>query len=175
MATIADPGRSPAGLSVEAAGEVLVSVDELSIDYYQDRRWNNVIDRVSFSVGRGESFGLVGESGCGKSTVLRSLIGYAHPASRITNGRVIFDGIDLIRATDNELRKGIRGRRISIVPQDPATSLTPTMRVGRQVLEPLLAHRVVSTKEEAYERMLELLDRVRIPDPKSVRANSRTS
>ena len=165
MATIADPGRSPAGLSVEAAGEVLVSVDELSIDYYQDRRWNNVIDRVSFSVGRGESFGLVGESGCGKSTVLRSLIGYAHPASRITNGRVIFDGIDLIRATDNELRKGIRGRRISIVPQDPATSLTPTMRVGRQVLEPLLAHRVVSTKEEAYERMLELLDRVRIPDP----------
>ena len=165
MAIITHPGRPPAGLSGESAGETLVSVDELSIDYYQDRRWNNVIDRVSFTVGKGESFGLVGESGCGKSTVLRTLIGYVHPASRITNGRVIFDGIDLVTATDNELRKGIRGRRISFVPQDPATSLTPTMRVGKQILEPLVAHRVVSTKEQAHDRMLELLDRVRIPDP----------
>ena len=165
MAIAAHSGQSPGVLSGEVSTENLVSVDELSIDYYQDRRWNNVIDRVSFSVARGESFGLVGESGCGKSTVLRTLIGYAHPASRITNGRVMFDGIDLIAATDKELRKGIRGRRISFVPQDPATSLTPTMRVGKQILEPLLTHRVVPTKEQGHERMLELLDRVRIPDP----------
>ena len=70
----------------ERRSDPLLTVEDLSIDYYQDRAWNKVINRVSFTVRRGETFGLVGESGSGKTTVLRSLIGYRHPASRISGG-----------------------------------------------------------------------------------------
>lgn len=163
MTTNFNAGEDGSVLNSSHSGP-LVQVRDLEIGYYQNRRWNRVINGVSFDVERGESFGLVGESGCGKSTVLRTLIGYRHPASRVTRGSVSFDGVDMINSSDNELRRRIRGQRISFVPQDPATSLTPTMRVGRQILEVLQVHKVTQTREHARKRMFELLRLVRIPN-----------
>ena len=142
----------------------ILAVEELTVDYWQSRVWSNAVSAVSFSVGEGEAYGIVGESGCGKTTVIRTLIGYQHPASRIRHGKVTFEGQDLFSLPGGGLRR-LRGRRIAFVPQDPSTSLTPSMRVGGQVTEGLLAHGVCSDSREALARALGLFERVGLPEP----------
>ena len=142
----------------------LVAVEGLSIEYFQGREWSGAVNDVSFAVNPGEVYGIVGESGCGKSTVLRSILGFRHPASRIRQGRVTYRGRDVLEMSKGELR-GLRGRHIAYVPQNPGTSLTPSMRVGGLMAENLLVHRISSNRQEAQERTIDLFERVGLPEP----------
>jgi len=99
----------------------LIEVDGLTVDFWNQERWANVVNRVSFAVGPGEGLGLVGESGCGKTTTAYSLLGYRRPNSRIRAGQVRFAGRDLLTLPAGELQR-LRGRRISLVPQNPSTA-----------------------------------------------------
>jgi peptide/nickel transport system ATP-binding protein len=121
------------------AGEPLLEVRHLAVAYRQGGAWLRVVDDVSFAVSRGEAFGLVGESGCGKSTVALQILGYRHPAMRAEAGSVNFDGHDLLALSRPELDR-LRGSRVSFVPQNPTTALNPAIRVGRQIAETLEAH-----------------------------------
>ncbi|MEO6061168.1 MAG: ABC transporter ATP-binding protein [Thermoflexales bacterium] len=119
--------------------ESLVDVSGLTISYRQGLGWNQVVEDVSFKVERGEVFGLVGESGCGKSTVALQLLGYRHAALRTDRGSISFDGQDVLRLARSELDR-LRGAKVSFVPQNPTTALNPGMRVGAQIEEILTAH-----------------------------------
>ena len=127
----------------------LLQVDGLTVAYRRGEGWVRVVEDVSFSIGAGEVLGLVGESGCGKSTVALQLLGYRHPGLRVEAGRVTLNDLNLTghnltgqNLTDlprAELDR-LRGRHISFVPQNPTTALNPGMRVGAQVGESLRAH-----------------------------------
>ncbi|HKG72886.1 MAG TPA: ABC transporter ATP-binding protein [Aestuariivirgaceae bacterium] len=117
----------------------LLSVSNLSVAYRQGRGWLRVVDNVSFTIGRGEVLGLVGESGCGKSTVALQLLGFRHPVMRVESGEVRFRDCNLVALQRRELDR-LRGRSISYVPQNPTTALNPGIRVGSQISEVLAAH-----------------------------------
>ena len=144
-------------------GEPLVRVEGLTVDYRNDEQWVSVVKDVSFTIGRGETLGLAGESGCGKTTTALAMFGYNKVGSRVAAGRVSFDGGDLLGLSDRQMQP-IRGARISLVPQNPASTLTPSMRVGRQVVETLESHGV-SSGGEAAARAVELFDQVGLPEP----------
>src|SRR5919204_4535277 len=110
----------------------LVEVDGLTIDFWSNERWANVVNGVTFSLRRGEALGLVGESGCGKTTTALSLLGFQRPGSRIRSGAIHFAGRDLAHLSRRELQK-VRGRRVSLVPQNPTTALSPGLRIGDQL------------------------------------------
>ncbi|MDO4404801.1 MAG: ATP-binding cassette domain-containing protein [Atopobiaceae bacterium] len=113
-------------------------------------------------VGKGQVVGVVGESGCGKSMVARSIMGLVRKPGRIVSGSILLEGQELTSLDEKDLCK-IRGKDISMVFQEPMTSLNPTMRVGKQVQEVISIHEDVS-KEEARRRTLEILDAVGIPE-----------
>ncbi|MBX6367284.1 MAG: ABC transporter ATP-binding protein [Rhodospirillales bacterium] len=149
----------------EAATPTL-AFEDVRISYFIRAGEANVIPRLSFEVMPGEAYGLVGESGCGKSTVALAVMRYLGRAGRITGGRILFEGRDLAAATESELRR-IRGRRIAMVYQDPMSSLNPVMTVGRQLMEVPLLHSGTS-REEARRRALEILEEVNLADPERV-------
>lgn len=142
----------------------LVQVENLTVDFWNQGRWVNVVNRVSFAIWPGESMGLVGESGCGKTTTAYALLGYRRPNSRIRQGHVRLEGRDLLGASVRELQR-VRGRRISLVPQDPTTALSPGMRIGDQILEAMAVHRVGGSPVGRRDRMIELLAHMLLPDP----------
>jgi peptide/nickel transport system ATP-binding protein len=117
----------------------LARVERLSLSFFSGEGWIQVLHDVSFEVRRGEVFGLVGESGCGKSTVGLSMLGYKAKNARIDGGRVLFKGQDLLRIGRSALDR-LRGDRIGFVPQNPTTALNPGMRVGKQMAETLQLH-----------------------------------
>ncbi len=117
----------------------VIEVADLTVSYRQGTGWQRVVDGVGFKVERGEVFGLVGESGCGKSTVALQLLGYRGPAMRTDRGKVRLDGTDVLTLGRKGLDK-VRGERISFVPQNPTTALNPGIRVGSQIEEMLAAH-----------------------------------
>jgi peptide/nickel transport system ATP-binding protein len=121
------------------------------------------VDGVSFAVGPGETVGLVGESGCGKSVTSLAIMGLLPRRGVSVSGSVRLEGQELIRSSDTTLRK-LRGAHMAMVFQDPLSSLNPTVQIGTQVTEVLLEHRDMS-KAEAKAEAVELLDRVGIPDP----------
>ena len=122
------------------------------------------VDGVSFSLERGKSVGIVGESGSGKSVTCYSLLGLIpQPPGRIEGGTATFDGVDLLSCGERALRE-VRGSRISMIFQDPMTSLNPYMRISAQLMEPLLIHENVD-KEEALRRAIDALAEVGIPEP----------
>ena len=145
----------------------LIEVDGLSVDYWTQDYWANVVDGVTFSIAPGEAFGLVGESGCGKTTTAYGMLAYRRANSRIRRGQVRFGGKDLLRLSDRDLQ-GIRGRQISIVPQDPTTALSPGIRVGSQVVETLRAHHWGAGPRERRQRALDLFRRVSLPAPEQI-------
>jgi peptide/nickel transport system ATP-binding protein len=126
----------------------------------------NVIPRLSFAVRRGEAMGLVGESGCGKSTVALSIVRYLGRGGRVVSGRILFEGRDVTAMTDGELR-AVRGRRIAMVYQDPTASLNPVMTVGRQLTEVPILHEGVGPAA-ARDRALRMLGEVKLADPERV-------
>ncbi len=142
--------------------EPLVEVDGLTVDFYERDAWVNVVNDVSFALFPGETFGLVGESGCGKTTTAYSLFGYVRPGSRIRSGTVRFGGRDVFGLRSRELRS-IRGGDVCLVPQDPAGSLTPTMRVGAQMVEAMEAHGVSPGRRGARQRAVDLFRQVGLP------------
>jgi oligopeptide/dipeptide ABC transporter ATP-binding protein len=121
------------------------------------------VDGVSFTVGRGEAVGLVGESGCGKTMTLRGILGLLPPRARISGGQVLFEGRDLGRLSPAELNE-VRGRRIGMIFQEPMTALNPVMRVGEQIAEGPAVH-LGDGRRRAVERALEMMRLVGIPDP----------
>lgn len=145
--------------------EAKLQVDNLSIQFINDGRTTDAVRNVSFSLGR-EKLAIVGESGSGKSTVGRSLL-RLHPASaRISADTLRFGDLNLLDADEKTLRS-IRGRRISMIMQDPKYSLNPVMTVGAQITEAYLAHHRVSQRE-ARKQTLEMLEKVHIRDPERV-------
>jgi peptide/nickel transport system ATP-binding protein len=151
-------------LSPSLDQEPLVKVEGLTIDFWSNDRWNNVVNDASFSLARGEALGLVGESGCGKTTTALSLLGFQRPGSRIRSGSIRFGGRDLARLSRRELQK-VRGRRVSLVPQNPTTALSPGLRVGDQLAEAMSVHGVARSGGERRRRVQELIAHVRLPDP----------
>jgi len=122
------------------------------------------VDGISFEVGKGETVGLVGESGCGKSVTALSIMRLVrNPPGRIVSGSVEFDGRDLLKLPEKEIRK-IRGNRISIVFQEPLSSLNPVFTCGEQIREVIAVHRKVS-RRESRRQAVEMLRMVHIPDP----------
>ena len=141
----------------------LLSVNDLSVCFDTRDGVVNAVQGLSFSIDRGDTLGIVGESGSGKSVSCYSLLKLLpSPPCRIASGEALFDGQDLLQMTEAELR-AVRGKRISMIFQDPMTSLNPFMRVGDQIAEPLLLHEPVS-RSEARQRALELLREVGIRD-----------
>jgi peptide/nickel transport system ATP-binding protein len=140
----------------------LLSVSNLSVAYRQGPNWVRVVDGVTFSLATGEVFGLVGESGCGKSTIALQLLGFRHPSMRTDEGKVLFKGRDLINLTRSELDK-LRGDRISYVPQNPTTALNPGIPIGKQIAEVFEAHDQVTGPEELSDRVTSLLSLVGLP------------
>src|ERR1700688_4367783 len=122
------------------------------------------VDGVSFSVARGETLAVVGESGCGKSVTSLSILRLiASPPGRTVGGRVVFEGRDLLELPEPEMRK-IRGDAISMIFQEPMTSLNPVLTIGHQIAEALVLHRGLS-REDAGARAVEMLRLVRMPEP----------
>ncbi len=143
-------------------GPILV-VRNLRTYFYTDDGVVKAVDGVDLSVRRGEVLGLVGESGCGKSVTSYSILRLVSPPGRILSGEVWFDGQDLLKLGDEEMRE-IRGNRISMIFQQPVSCLNPVFRAGDQITEVLNIHRHLD-KKGAWERMIELMRLVRIPDP----------
>jgi oligopeptide/dipeptide ABC transporter ATP-binding protein len=144
--------------------ETLLEVDSLCVEFVQGDRAHQVVSDVSLSLRQGRTLGLVGESGCGKSVTALSILGLLpDPPGRIAGGRILFHDRDLTALTQEELSR-IRGRRISMVFQEPMTALNPVFTVGDQVAEVYRTHMGLS-KQKSMERAVEMLRRVGIPDP----------
>ena len=139
-----------------------LDIENLSVHFHTPEGVGRAVDHVSFSLAEGETLGLVGESGCGKSVTSLSILGLvASPPGRIESGRILFAGKDLLAMNREEIRH-VRGREIAMIFQEPMTSLNPVLPIGRQVAEPLMVHRQVSRKE-ALEEAVQWLDYVKIP------------
>ena len=152
-------------LDVLTIGNAIVDViADATDDFLAEEGLVKAVDGVSYDVQEGETLALVGESGCGKSISALSLLKLIPiPPGRIVSGEVLFEGEDLMKLSENEIRK-IRGNRISMVVQEPMTSLNPAYTIGRQISESLIRHRSLS-KAAARARAIELLELVRIPSP----------
>jgi oligopeptide/dipeptide ABC transporter ATP-binding protein len=143
------------------AREPLLSVEDLRVQFWTRRGTIHAVNGVSFDIAPGETLGIVGESGCGKSVTSLALLGILPRAGKVTSGRAIFGGRDLLHLSDRQLR-GVRGKEIAMIFQDPMTSLNPVLTIGRQIAEALETHFGMKRKA-AQQRAAELLDRVGIP------------
>jgi peptide/nickel transport system ATP-binding protein len=142
----------------------LLSIRDLCVDFNTPEGVVRAVNNVSFDVPQGKTVGLVGESGSGKSvTSLAVMRLIPNPPGIISNGQILFEGKDLAHASEEEMRK-IRGNQISMIFQEPMTSLNPVFKVGDQISETLMIHQMLS-KKEAWEKSIELLNQVGIPDP----------
>jgi oligopeptide/dipeptide ABC transporter ATP-binding protein len=150
---------------VENINDNILEVKHLMTQFFTEAGVVRAVDGVDIVVKRGEVLGLVGESGCGKSVTSLSIIGLISQPGRVVDGEVLFDEEDLLKLSNRRMRN-IRGNRISMIFQQPQSSLNPVFRVGDQLTEVLLNHQDIS-KEEAEKRAVELLTMVGIPEPES--------
>jgi oligopeptide transport system ATP-binding protein len=142
--------------------DALLEVDDLRTHFYTREGVVQAVDGVSFTVEKGKTLGIVGESGCGKSVTALSIMGLIpKPPARIVSGSVVFEGRDLARLSDREI-EDVRGREIAMIFQDPMTSLNPTLKIGTQITEVMRRHLGIS-KAEARRRAIALLDEVHVP------------
>jgi peptide/nickel transport system ATP-binding protein len=140
----------------------LLEIENLCVHFHMPEGTARAVDGVSFDLSAGETLGLVGESGCGKSVTSLSILGLIPcPPGQIESGRINFEGQDLLRMEPEKLRR-IRGSAISMIFQEPMTSLNPVLPIGRQVAEPLMTHKGLS-KSEALKVASTWLDHVKIP------------
>jgi len=144
----------------------LLEVRNLTTHFHTQDGIVQAVDNVSYDIGHGETVALVGESGCGKTVSALSIIKLiAIPPGKIVSGSVFFDGVDILKLPDEEMRK-VRGDKISMIFQEPLTSLNPVLTIGRQLTEGLETHRNL-TKQEAVNEAINLLKMVGIPHPES--------
>ncbi len=155
-------GTSPAPSAPAQDTGLLLQVEDLSVDFATAHGWANVVDRVSFGVGAGEIVGLVGESGSGKTVTGLSVLGLVpSPPGRQSGGHIWFDGRDLTALREREMRD-VRGNDISMIFQEPMTSLNPAFTLGDQIAETVRRHRGGS-RRAAWARAAEVLSMVGIP------------
>jgi peptide/nickel transport system ATP-binding protein len=142
----------------------LLEVEDLGTWFYTRQGIVKAVDGVNFTVASGETLAIVGESGCGKSMTALSLMRLIpDPPGRIVSGTVKLGGKDLLKLSEEEMRR-VRGNDISMIFQEPMTSLNPVMTIGKQISEALILHRDMD-KNAAYKRAVEMLDLVKIPEP----------
>jgi peptide/nickel transport system ATP-binding protein len=144
----------------------VLDIQSLSVAYVSRGKHLPVLRDVSFSINRGEAYGLVGESGCGKSTVAMAVMSYLANNAVVEGGTILLSGQDMITATPEQLREW-RGSRVAMVYQDPGSSLNPTMLVGRQVAEVYHYHGGMKW-ESALAKVLEMFEHVRLSDPQRI-------
>jgi oligopeptide/dipeptide ABC transporter ATP-binding protein len=144
--------------------DVLLQVNDLRVEIPRRSGAVRAVDNVTLEVPRGQAMGLVGESGSGKSMTLRAILGVLPSGARITDGNVVFDGQDISGRASN-LRR-VRGKKISMIFQEPMTALNPVIRVGDQIAEGPIVH-LGYKKAQAAERAIELMTMVGIPDPRA--------
>jgi peptide/nickel transport system permease protein len=159
------PGQAGPSAPAEP-GRGLLEVRELSVTLQRGGTATTVLRDVTFTIAPGECVGVVGESGCGKSTTAKAILGLLPAGGRVTSGSVLFAGTDLTRLPEKSLSR-VRGAGIALVSQDPLNSLDPAYTIGNQLREVIRRHQAVSRKE-AGERALDLLRLVRFPDPASI-------
>ena len=146
--------------------DVILQVNDLHTYFFNRRGVTKAVDGITFTLRQGETLGIVGESGCGKTMTALSLLGLVpRPAARIVSGEIILDGEDLTKKSEEEMRK-IRGRKISMILQDPQTSLNPVFSIGNQVIEALGISEKTNRKS-MFNRAVESLRSVRVAAPES--------
>lgn len=141
----------------------LLTVQNIRTSFYSQHMEVKAVDGVSFSLPKGKTVGIVGESGSGKSVTALSLLRLIREPGKIKSGKILFKGKDLLEASENDIRK-IRGKEISMIFQEPMTSLNPTYTVGQQISESFQIHEGIR-KKEAYKRSVDMLKLVGIPSP----------
>jgi oligopeptide/dipeptide ABC transporter ATP-binding protein len=146
--------------------EPLVSIENLHVHFQTYAGQVHAVNGVSLDIKRGEIFGLVGETGCGKSVTGLSLLRLVPPPGEIATGRITFDGQDILSLSEQEMRE-LRGARIAMIFQDPAASLNPVFSVGEQIELVIRQHQPV-TRRVARQRTLEMLEAVGLPDPPQI-------
>jgi oligopeptide transport system ATP-binding protein len=145
--------------------EPLLSVRDLHVEFSTRRGTVHAVNGIDFDIAPGETLGIVGESGCGKSVTSLAVLGLLSRNGRVTSGEAVFAGRNLLRQSDRRLRQ-VRGREIAMIFQDPMTSLNPVLTIGRQIREALETHFGLKRKE-AEVRAAELIDRVGIPSARA--------
>ena len=146
-----------------AAQAELLRISDLRVEFFTYAGVVKALDGVNLQVNQNEWFGIVGETGCGKSVTAYSILRIIPPPGEIVGGQILFEGEDLLKMSDKEMR-GVRGRRITMVFQDPLTSLNPAFRIGDQIVEAIRAHQV-TTKSKAIHKATELLKKVGVDSP----------
>ncbi|MCX4275103.1 MAG: ABC transporter ATP-binding protein [Candidatus Gastranaerophilales bacterium] len=143
----------------------IIEINNLSLGFDIDENFYPAIHSVNFDIQKGKMHAIVGESGCGKTMTVMSILRLLPKNARITNGEILFEDKNLLELKEKDLRK-IRGRKIALIPQDPMTSLNPLYTIENQMIETVLLHNKVS-KKEAYEIALQSLKDVEIQDPEN--------
>jgi oligopeptide/dipeptide ABC transporter ATP-binding protein len=151
-------------MSVQAP---ILEVRGLKLAIRTDEGLARVLDHIDFALQRGQILGIVGESGCGKSTVIRAILGILPRSVMIEAGTILFDGENLLDLPEADLNRRIRGSRIGFVPQDPYLALNPVFKIGTQLLEIMRWHAPALAKDKHRSRLVELLRRVHLPDPEA--------
>lgn len=141
----------------------ILEVTQLSAQFPLNQKIIKAVDSVDLYIDEGETVGLAGESGCGKSTLAFSMMQLVPPPGKIVSGEVFFRGQDLVHGSEQVLR-GIRGNRLSLIFQDPSSYLNPTVSIGMQICDVIMAHNSVDPRE-AKRRTVELLNSLGIPEP----------
>ncbi len=144
----------------------LLEVKGLTTAFTGDYGKNISVDHIDFHVDEGEVVCIVGESGCGKSVTSLSIMGLLKRDGKVSEGEVLFEGKNLLSMTEKELDE-IRGNRLTMIFQDPLTSLNPVFTVGSQIMENIMAHMELP-KNQAAQRAVSLLEKVGMPDPEGV-------
>ncbi len=140
----------------------LLEIKDLSVEFTSDENVVKAVNGISLVLDEGESLGLVGETGAGKTTIARAILGIvAKPAGKVTSGEIFFEGEDILKLPEKEMRK-LRGNKIAMIFQDPMTALNPVEKVGEQIEEAIALHNDIP-RPEAIERAMKMLEMVGIP------------
>ena len=149
------------------AKEVLLEIKDLRVNFYTYRGVVKALNGVNLKIYKGEFFGLVGETGCGKSVTASGVLNLVQNPGKIEEGEIIFKGKDLLKMSKEEIREKIRGKEITMIMQYPVSALNPVMNNGDQIAEGLIANKNMSERE-AKKRVIELLREVNIPEPEKI-------
>jgi len=147
--------------------ELLLEIKDLEVNFYTYRGVVKALNGVNLKINKGEFFGLVGETGCGKSVTASAVLNLVQNPGKIEKGEIIFQGKELLKMDKEEIRKNVRGKEITMIMQYPIAALNPVVNNGDQISEALLANKNIN-KDEAKKRTIELLREVNIPEPEKI-------